>query len=580
MAQNLILEAALEYARNGIPVFPTVGKISSATTHGFKNATTDQKQIISWFESSGYNLALRPADAGVVVVDVDIGADPEISRNLPPTFTVRTPSGGFHYYYHSDIEYGNGKLAPRVDIRSGAGYVLVPPSPGYVVVDAREQTQLPQWVHDKLSEKTPTAPVPAVGEIISHKRLKDILSKIDPGCDYETWDRVIAAVSTLVPDFDLDRAQVLLDWSAGVFHGDREPANYCGDEFDMEAKLASHRSGGTLGTLLYLAGMTQPETPPMCPRDYTVESWIVRDDIPEPQQLIGPINRTSRVLMHAVTGLGKTHFAMMVAAHVAAGKSFQHWNVPAPARVLYIDGEMPPGLMQKRIREMHRRIGADLGRRLWFISRGDLVGTDDLSPLNEPAGRSQIEEWVKFVKADFIIFDNIQSLTTGDLKETESWRSVQSWCQTLGVAHMWVHHSNKDGTQYGDKSRAWQMDTVMSLLSVEGYEGKDLVFDLKFTKKRECDPGNPGDRENDPGNAENYQEGRFSMTKFGWTFTAANKLPDPELELVLGAKSPLTVAELAALFGRDKQTITGWGKGKWARYAVRGYPLVFAIPKG
>src|SRR5262249_1955064 len=54
--------------------------------------------------------------------------------------------------------------------------------------------------------------------------------------------------------------------------------------------------------------------------------WLARD-LPDPDFLLGHwLTSTSRVLMVAPTGLGKTMFALAMAVAIAAGTSFLHWS--------------------------------------------------------------------------------------------------------------------------------------------------------------------------------------------------------------------------------------------------------------
>ncbi len=75
------------------------------------------------------------------------------SNHLPTTRTVRTGSGGTHYYYSlPDDRDLRGKLGLGVDIKKpGRGYVLVPPTPGYTYVRGGRPSPAPEWLLDELT---------------------------------------------------------------------------------------------------------------------------------------------------------------------------------------------------------------------------------------------------------------------------------------------------------------------------------------------------------------------------------------------------------------------------------------------
>src|SRR5579859_1218511 len=97
-------EKARWYALQEIPVFPCrVNGKKPATAHGFKDATTDLRQIDAWWSEADYNLALEPERAGWCVVDLDVKDNGPanwvaLPGDKPPTYTVATSSGGKHLY--------------------------------------------------------------------------------------------------------------------------------------------------------------------------------------------------------------------------------------------------------------------------------------------------------------------------------------------------------------------------------------------------------------------------------------------------------------------------------------------------
>jgi hypothetical protein len=153
-----LLGTALDYAADGDAVFPCrPGAKEPACPNGFKEATDDRATIEQWWrENPNYNIGMVPARNDWIVLDLDLykGVDSDLIAQLPRTLTVRTPSGGKHLRYRTTEKFGNCRLAKNVDVRSSAGYVLVPPSvvdgKAYRVEIDMEPAPLPQWVADRL----------------------------------------------------------------------------------------------------------------------------------------------------------------------------------------------------------------------------------------------------------------------------------------------------------------------------------------------------------------------------------------------------------------------------------------------
>ncbi len=104
-----------------------------------------------------------------------------------------------------------------------------------------------------------------------------------------------------------------------------------------------------------------------------VHSWADMD-IPEPDRLLGDVlTTTSRMFLVGRTGLGKTLLGLGIAAGVASGTGFLHWPGGWPARVVYLDGEMPAELIKPRSRDALRRLkGAAVPRGNLLIFGRDI----------------------------------------------------------------------------------------------------------------------------------------------------------------------------------------------------------------
>lgn len=176
-----MLTAALKYAGHGWPVFaidPT-DKVP-IVEHGVYSATTDERQIRSWWSwKPEANIAVRCSEFFVVDVDPLSGGDETLQRwidlhgPMPRTWTARTGSGGVHYYFRHNVALealplGRLHKGAGIDIKgNGKHYVLVPPSqtkrgPYRWIISPREPlAAAPRWlIHLIVRCKTVKAPEP------------------------------------------------------------------------------------------------------------------------------------------------------------------------------------------------------------------------------------------------------------------------------------------------------------------------------------------------------------------------------------------------------------------------------------
>lgn len=142
MADGSMMDAALEYAGMGFPVFPLVPKTKRpVTANGFKNATTDEAQIRAWWGTNAdYNIGLACGN-GLAVIDIDLdelqdenGFATVIAWErehgpLADTARALTGDNGMHVFYRVSEEVRcSANKSKGVDIRGDGGYVVAPPS--------------------------------------------------------------------------------------------------------------------------------------------------------------------------------------------------------------------------------------------------------------------------------------------------------------------------------------------------------------------------------------------------------------------------------------------------------------------
>lgn len=191
-------EKALQYANDGWAIFPTQGKIPLKGSGGFKDATQDQGKITEWWKDGAHDIGLATGRANnLTVIDID-NSDGKASERLalwPPTFTVATPSGGYHLYYQYDetipqtVKFDKER---QTDTRTDGGYVVAAGSAGYEHISGDAILPFPRETYSKLavSVKTEKPALEADGTVIEGGRnnyLTQVAGRLQrAGLAYET----------------------------------------------------------------------------------------------------------------------------------------------------------------------------------------------------------------------------------------------------------------------------------------------------------------------------------------------------------------------------------------------------------
>ncbi len=245
----------------------------------------------------------------------------------------------------------------------------------------------------------------------------------------------------------------------------------------------------------YPVGDPAPIFEPLASRDnLLVAAWRERE-LPPRDYLSGEVLcSTSRVLLNGATGIGKTLFSLDWGAAIAAGADFLDWEGRRPARVIYLDGELPAETFKERMELIGNRYGDDIA--LFGYSR-DVLAPDEMPPLNTETGRAWLLREIETVKPDVIFFDSIMCLLGGNMSEEDSWAPIKDLVRQISsrrIAQIWLHHTGHDASRgYGTKTREWEMDTVIMLSKVETEDDApemSAAFRLEFTKARMKNPAN------------------------------------------------------------------------------------------
>lgn len=164
---NKFYNAAVEYAENGIKVFPLVPKQKiPLTKNGVKDATTNLDQIRRWWmHNPDANVGIAMGES-IFGLDIDYkdGADPKFLGRIPKTVIAKSPNGGHHAYFKTPKGgIKNGHVIEKgVTIRALGYYFVAPPSvfggnfygwEGNGLGDGEIQ-ECPEWIDESSKKAT------------------------------------------------------------------------------------------------------------------------------------------------------------------------------------------------------------------------------------------------------------------------------------------------------------------------------------------------------------------------------------------------------------------------------------------
>lgn len=123
---------------------------------------------------------------------------------MPQTYTVKTPSGGLHFYFKARLgAVYPGKLCPGVDLKS-KGYVMAPPSQAYLkragvmgqysVIAMEDVAPAPDWLEAQASSSRSTPLALVTEQVSDHEEVQELLKFVSPDVPYDKWISVLMAI--------------------------------------------------------------------------------------------------------------------------------------------------------------------------------------------------------------------------------------------------------------------------------------------------------------------------------------------------------------------------------------------------
>jgi len=242
------IEAALDYAARGWPVFPVrfnrdpLARKVPHTAHGKDDAVSDVTIIRNWWGRwpNAVPSIVTGEPSGIVGLDIDIRPDgsgfdslDELGISLhPETATAHTPRGGcallFRWPGHF-VKTVSGDLAPHVDIRGDRGSLILPPGPGrfwdpHLGPDT-PVAAMPDWMVIPEAEAPAPAPEPSTpsrSARLSHYAEAALDSAVaaikqaPDGQQRDTVNREVYSIARLVAANEIPAALAIesLQWAA------------------------------------------------------------------------------------------------------------------------------------------------------------------------------------------------------------------------------------------------------------------------------------------------------------------------------------------------------------------------------
>lgn len=497
MPENVMLQWALFYVKQGLSIIPVSGKTPLIKWKEFQERCASEEEIKKWWTE------WPEADIGMVtgritsrlVLDIDSEEAYQDckKRGIPVTCEVKTKQGRqFHFQYPGLIETKTtlAGLLPRVDTRGDGGYVKLPPSNfsdksgryEWVTSLDTQVTECPQWLIDLLKKNFASSN--STSQIENKESwLEDILDGVGEGERHQALVKLAGYYyNCMNPEV---AAQHLREWNKK----NRPPYK----EQELEEQIIDFSQRFTKGeySSQYLETLKQESIiVPLSATDVVAKysnriEYLVDGIIP-----IG-----TSVIFSGYQGLGKTFVATDLIIEVARKKGEGKWLDTFRTKhgsVIFIDNEVGGNLTSYRLRQMLAPKGLttqDLD--LYYFVRNRLKITNNVHY------RKLCETLEKYHPV-LLVIDSFASTHTLDENQSKDIRYffdelIAPLCETYKCTIMLIDHETKGSAQYhqagnkrlrGSGAKGDAADGVISL----DYQDGILLFEhskSRYSRKHE-----------------------------------------------------------------------------------------------
>ena len=430
MEKKTLKEYALEYLEKGKSIIPVQRnkKPYLSSWLPYQTQIPGKEEIEQWWTQwPEANIGLLTGRInGITVVDVEKEGSTE---GLPPTTTVRTGGGGWHFYYkYADI--GNKtRIRPFTDIRGDGGYVIVPPS-------VHESGKTYEWISNQELADFPVEILPKEIHTPSPLRLSEYVG-LDAGTRNDSLHRLACSLLNVAPEFEAwETLKKINETSHPPLHEHELKVL-----FESAARFVStHPKTSSFSKERLESNITGNQYLPVKLDTLTTETldiqWIWH----------GYLARGFLTLVSALWKAGKTTFISHLIKSLEKENSFVGKSTQ-PATVLMVSEE-GKGLWARRRDEFN------ISTSCWILCR----------PIKQ---KLRYREWVEFLeqmstfcienKIDVFILDTLSSFWNVDNENDAA--VVQAALLPINhlleknIAVMLIHHFRKSGGEEALASR-------------------------------------------------------------------------------------------------------------------------------